>query len=98
MATWQKVKSISWLTLAAFLVSLSGCDTEEPQPLFYSIEVDRHYSMATEEWIFATDSEGNILDVKAVSGLGITIPLNGNTSSLATFNLHHIKFFFSNGN
>jgi hypothetical protein len=98
MTAWQKITYIPCLTLAAFLVSLSGCDNEEALPLFYSVEVDLHYSIATEEWLFATDSEGNILDAKPVSGRGITIQLNGSVGSVPTFTLHHMVFFFTNNN
>src|SRR5687768_3324509 len=98
MGAWVKFNHIPLYALGAFLVSLGGCDKEESQPSFYSIEVAGDYQMASEEWMFATDSEGNVLDAKAVSGKSITIQLRGNVAPLTTFTLHHMMLFFEPGN
>jgi hypothetical protein len=98
MGAWPKFSHTAFYALGAFLVFVSGCNKEEIQPPFYSIEVAGDYPMATEEWVFATDSEGNVLDAKAVSGKGITIQLHGNIAPLATFTLHHMMMFMTPGN
>jgi hypothetical protein len=75
------------------LLLLSGCDRDE-WTTFYQIDVASDYPLATEEWIFATDADGNLLDVKRVEGRDITIQMHTNAGSLTAFTLHHVTFSF----
>jgi hypothetical protein len=76
------------------LLVLCGCE-REPWRTFYKIDVASEYPLSTEEWIFATDADGNILDVKQVGGRNMTIQMNTNAGSRTTFTLHHLIFSFS---